>query len=81
MGKNWKFRVVKRMRGMQGKCVDFPTAATFETEADARSYASEFAESQRASGVVGVAVDVRSRRGTCRFGRGEIVATYGDLRC
>jgi hypothetical protein len=71
---NWNYRVVKRARGLQGRWFDFPTAATFATEQDAREYAERFARGQ--AGVLGAAIDVRSRKGTCGFGRGALVATY-----
>ena len=61
--RSWKFRVVKRMRGMQGQWFDFPTAETFLTEQNALEYASEFAITQRRAGVTPFKIDVRTRRG------------------
>lgn len=75
MSRSWKFRVVKRMRGMQGQEFDFPTAATFATEAEARAYAERFARAQAASGVRS-RIDVRTRAGGWRGHRGDTVATY-----
>jgi hypothetical protein len=73
----WTHRVVKRARGHQGKWFDFPTAATFSSEADARAYAEALAAEQ--TGVHGAVIDVRSRKGTCAFGRGALVASYHIL--
>lgn len=70
----WQYKVVKSMRGLQGQWFDFPTAATFETQAEARKYAKEFAESQKAGGVRTARYCVRSRRkGPCG---GYTVAEY-----
>jgi hypothetical protein len=62
MTQNWQFKVVKSMRGMNGKWFAFPIAATFETEVEARRYAEEFVAEQRASGVAGARINVFSRR-------------------
>jgi len=70
----WTYRVVKRMIGANGRWFDFPTAATFASEAAARDYAARFAAEQAHVG--GVEIDVRTRRGKCGYGRGSIVATY-----
>jgi hypothetical protein len=72
--KVWTHRVVKRMIGANGRWLDFPTAATFASEAAARDYAERFAAEQALVG--GCEIDVRSRRGKCGYGRGAIVATY-----
>lgn len=58
----WTHKVVKRMRGGDGKWFDFPTASTFASEQDAREYAARFASEQRAAGVTTARIDVRSRR-------------------
>lgn len=76
--RRWHYRVVKRARGMQGRWFDFPTAATFVDEAEAREYAAAFAREQ--AGVGGAEIDVRARRGRCGYGRGALVATYIPLR-
>ncbi len=69
-GRSWTHRVVKRMRGMNGAWFDFPTAATFGAEADARAYAEDFAREQGEAGVYGARICVRTRRGD------TAVATY-----
>ena len=76
MSTNWQYRVVKRMHGGDGKWFDYPSAATFRTEQAAREYAEHFCAEQREAGLSNAAYDVRSRRGTCVFGRGAIVTTY-----
>lgn len=58
----WQYKVVKQMRGMHGEWFDFPTAATFDDESDARVYAEQFAREQGAAGVSGARIDVRSRK-------------------
>jgi len=72
----WTHRVVKRAIGANGRWFDFPTAATFASEAAARDYAERFAAEQ--ANVGGVEIDVRTRRGKCGYGRGAIVATYAN---
>lgn len=72
MSNKWNFRVVRRARGADGRYFDFPTAATFGTEEEAREYAESFARSMDRSHAK---IDVRSRRGSCGFGRGKLVAT------
>lgn len=58
----WQYKVVKQMRGDRGEWFDFPTAATFATEQEARDYAAAFASEQRAAGVTTARIDVRSRK-------------------
>lgn len=65
--KQWKYKVVKVARGGNGKWFDFPTASTFDTEADAKQYAERFAADQR--GVAGAKITVRKRNG-------DTVATF-----
>src|SRR5690606_31200438 len=72
-GRQWLFKVAKRMRGMDGDWFDFPTAATFATEDDARAYAERFAMEQGQGGAGDARIDVRSRRGS------RTVATYYAL--
>lgn len=67
--KNWTHKVVKSMRGMNGEYFDFPTADTFDSEAEAREYAEDFAREQGASRVAGAKIHVRTRGG-------RWVATY-----
>lgn len=69
-GRQWTHKVVKRMRGMDGEWFDFPTAATFGSEADARTYAEQFAREQGRDGSFDARIDVRTRRGR------RTVATY-----
>jgi hypothetical protein len=81
--KAWKYRVVKRMRGgAQGEYFDFPTAATFVSEADARAYAETFARESCAAGVYTAEIVVRTRAGGWPGHRGVTVATYkaGDYK-
>lgn len=59
--RKWKFKVLKRARGMDGKFFDYPTAATFATEDAAIEYAEYFAAAQ--AGVRGAKIVVRSRGG------------------
>lgn len=72
----WTHKVVKRAKGSDGRLFDYPTAGTFASEADARSYAVQFAIEQGAAGVAGAEYTVRRRGGRCSTGVGEIVATY-----
>lgn len=72
--RNWKYRVVRRARGMQGQWFDYPTAATFETETEARVYAETFRD--ELVDLSTAYIDVRRRSGTCSYGRGSLVATY-----
>jgi hypothetical protein len=74
--RQWTHRVVKRMRGMQGDYFDYPTAATFTSEAEAREYAEQFARAQGSGGVIGARIDVRTRWGGWPGHRGDTVATY-----
>ncbi len=76
MAKTWKYRVVKRMRGMQGEYFDYPTAATFETEAEARRYAEEFARAQGAARVYGARLEVRTRKGGWMGHPGDTLVIY-----
>jgi hypothetical protein len=69
-GRTWKFAVVKRMFGMNGKKFDFPTAATFAVVEDACAYAERFAREQSAAGVTHADFVVRARKG------GEWVKVY-----
>lgn len=71
---SWAYRVVKRARGGDGSKFDFPTAATFASEAEAREYARGFAIEQ--ARVAGAEITVRSRRGRCSTGPGALVALY-----
>jgi hypothetical protein len=57
--KNWAFKVVKSARGNRGEYFDFPTAATFDSETEAREYARDFATEQARVG--GARFDVRTR--------------------
>lgn len=59
----WTHKVVKNQRGMQGKWFDYPAAATFSSEAQARQYAEIFAAEQTAAGVVGTRINVLTRGG------------------
>lgn len=59
----WTHKVVKIARGMDGNWFDFPTAATFTSEAEAIYYAEDFAREQGEAGVVGTRITVRTRRG------------------
>lgn len=61
--RQWRYKVVKRMRGMQGEYFDFPTAATFDREQDALDYAEAFAREQGECRVCGALIDVRRRNG------------------
>jgi hypothetical protein len=76
MAKLWKYRVVKRMCGMQGAYFDYQTAATFETEAEARRYAEGFARGQGAARVHGARIDVRTRKGGRAGHLGDTLVTY-----
>lgn len=76
--KTWKFRVVKSMRGMQGTWVDFPTAATFVAEADARTYAEEFARVQGQAGVRDARISVLARGKNDGYGDTRVVAVYAS---
>lgn len=60
---NWKFKVVKFQRGMQGEWFAHPAAMTTANEAVARKYAEEFVTEQRAAGVVGTRINVLTRGG------------------
>ena len=60
--KSWTHKVVKRMRGGDGQWFDYPTAATFRTEQEARAYAAAFASEQRSAGITTFRIDVRSRK-------------------
>lgn len=68
--RKWTHKVVKIARGMQGEWFDFPTAATFDSQAAAEKYAKEFADEQR--GVVGARITVRTRGG-------KTISTYSTL--
>lgn len=72
--RNWKFRVVKSMRGMNGEWFHFPTAGTFLTKDAACVYAEGFARSQGGSRVCGARIEVRSRSGGGH--PGQLVAVY-----
>lgn len=58
---NWKFKVVKKQRGMQGQWFAYPAAMTTESESEAREYAEQFAAEQRAAGVLGTRIVVETR--------------------
>lgn len=72
MSRNWTYKVVKRMTGINGELFDFPAAATFESEADARAYAEEFAREQGEAGVF-ARIAVVARRGN------RTVATFYSM--
>lgn len=75
--RQWTHKVVKRMRGGDGEWFDFPTAATFSSEPEARAYAAQFAAEQRAAGVTTARIEVRSRRKTEQLlGCGYAVRTH-----
>lgn len=59
---SWAYKVVKQMRGADGRFFDFQTAATFETREQACEYAEEFARDQATAGVTGALIVVRGRR-------------------
>lgn len=62
MGKNWTHKVVKTAG------FDFPTAGTFDSEADAISYAMRFAAEQAAAGHTSSKYGIRTRRSFTRNG-------------
>ena len=59
----WKFKVVKKQRGLQGEWFAYPAAMTTTTEIEARAYADAFALSQRTAGVLGTRIVVLTRGG------------------
>lgn len=60
----WKYRVVKRQRGMEGEWFDYPGRG-FVCMEEAQKYAADFAAEQEASGVVGTYIAVLTRSGEC----------------
>lgn len=60
---NWKFKVVKSQRGIDGQWFHYPAAMTTADEVQARKYAEDFAASQRAAGIVGTRINVLTRGG------------------
>jgi hypothetical protein len=60
--KTWNFKVVKKMRGTDGKWFDFPASGTFADFDQADEYASSFCSEQQASGVTNARFAVLPRR-------------------
>ena len=56
----WKYRVVKKQRGLQGEWFSYPGRA-FSTLEDATEYATTFAADQTQAGVVGTRIVVIGR--------------------
>jgi len=73
----WTHKVVKSQIGNNGCWFNYPATATFNDEATARQFAETFAAEQRAAGVTGTRIVVRSRKTfSGDFGPTNCVAEY-----
>lgn len=61
--RQWKYQVVKSMRGVDGRMFRLLPARTFDEAAEARANAEEFAAEQAQAGVYGAVIEVRERVG------------------
>lgn len=59
---NWTHKVVKQMRGGDGKFFDYPTAGTFPSFQAACEFAEKFAADQKAAGITTALFCVRPRK-------------------